>query len=84
MSRRAPAIVVAELRVVQSRQELRDALRRLRSTLSRPSSLAAAAVLGALLGYSLTRRGRIGAVTGAIAMALIRSGVAKIGRAAER
>ena len=78
MSRRAPTVVAAELRVVQSRQELRDASRRLRSTLSRPSSLAAAAALGALLGYLLTRRGRIGAVAGAIAMALIRSGVAKV------
>jgi len=78
MSRRASAIVTAEIRVVESRQELRDASRRLRSTLSRPSSLAAAAALGALLGYLLTRRGRISAVAGALAMALIRGGVAKI------
>lgn len=75
MARHASAIVAVELRVVQSRRELRDGLRRLRSRLSRPSSLAAAAALGALLGFLLTRRGRMGALAGALAIALIRHGV---------
>ena len=75
MERPASAIVAAELRVVQSRRELRDGLRRLQYRLSRPSFLAAAAVLGALLGFLLTRRGRMGAVAGALAIALIRHGV---------
>lgn len=73
--RYASAIVAAELRVVQSRRELRDGLRRLRYRLSRPSFLAAAAAVGALLGFWLTRRGRTGAVVGLLATALIRHGV---------
>ena len=80
MASPATAIVDAERRVVQSRHELRISLRRLRSTLSRPGSLAAVAVLGALLGYSITRGGRIGAVAGALAIGLIRNGVAYLAR----
>lgn len=80
MGRHASAMVAAELRVVQSRRELRDGLRRLRSRLSRPSSLAAAAALAALLGFLLTRRGRLGAVAGALAIALIRRGVERLAR----
>lgn len=75
MARHASAIVAAELRVVQSRRDLRDRLRRLRCRLSRPSYLAAAAAVGALLGFSLMRRGRTGVVAGALATALIRYGV---------
>jgi hypothetical protein len=71
MARHASAIASAELRVVQSRRELRDDLRRLRFRVSQPSFLAAAAV-GALLGFLLTRRGRTGAVAGTLATALIR------------
>jgi hypothetical protein len=75
MAWHASAIVAAELRVVQSRRDLRDGLRRLRCRLTRPSFLAAAAAVGALLGYSLTRCGRTGVVAGALATALIRYGV---------
>ena len=75
MPRHASAIVAAELRVVQSRRELREGLRRLRCRLSRPSFLAAAAALGALLGFTLTRRLRMRALAGALAAALIRHGV---------
>lgn len=44
------AIVAAELRVAQSRSNLRDSLRRLRTGLSQPSSLVAALAVGVLLG----------------------------------
>lgn len=74
MASRALAIAAAELRVVQSRRDLRDGLRRLRSRLPRPSFVAAAAVVAALLVFSLTRRGRTAAVAGWLAAALIRRG----------
>ena len=69
------AIVAAEFRVVQSRRELRDGLRRLRRRLSRPPFLAAAAAVAALLGFALARRIRTGAVVGLLATALIRHAV---------
>jgi hypothetical protein len=72
MRRRESAIVAAELRVVQSRRELRDRSRRLRGSLSRPAFLAGAAAAGALLYFLLTRRGRTGLVTGTLATMLIR------------
>jgi len=75
MASQASALVAAELRVVQSRHGLRDSLHRLRRRLSRPSFLAAAAAVGALLGLVLTRRVRMGAVAGWLAAALIRRGV---------
>jgi len=75
---RAPAIVAAELRVVQSRRELRDGLRRLRSRLSPPPAWAAAAAVAALLAFSLTRRGRWGGVAGVVATALIRHAVQRL------
>ena len=78
MPRHGSAIVAAELRVEQSRRELREGLRRLRSRLSRPSFLAAAAALGALLGFSLTRGLRMRALAGALAAALIRLGVKQL------
>ena len=78
MPRHASAIVAAELRVEQSRRELREGLRRLRSRLSRPSFLAAAAALGALLGFSLTRGLRMRAVAAALAAALVRHGVKQL------
>ena len=71
MTRDVSTIAAAELRVVQSRRELRDDLRRLRFRVSQPSFLAAA-VVGALLGFLLTRRGSTGAVAGTVATALIR------------
>ena len=72
MARHAPAIAAAELRVVQSRRELRAGLRRAQWRLSQPSFLAAAVAVGALLGFSLTRRGRTGAVAEMLATALLR------------
>ena len=64
----ASAIAAAELRVKQSRRELRGALHLLRSRLSQPSTLAAAT----LFGFLLTRSGRMGAVFGALGTALLR------------
>jgi hypothetical protein len=58
--------------VLQSRQDLRDRLHRLRCKLSRPSFLVPAAAVGALLAFVLTRRGRMGAVALTLATALIR------------
>ena len=78
MERPASAIVAAELRVVQSRRELRERSRRLRYRLSRPSFLAAAAALVALLGISLTRGLRMRALAGALAVALLRRGVSRL------
>lgn len=77
MARHASAIVAAELRVVQSRRELRERLRRLRYRYrrSRPSFLAASAALVALLGISLTRGMRLRALAGVLALALLRRGV---------
>jgi hypothetical protein len=72
MAPHGSAIAAAELRVVQSRHNLRVGLRRLRRRLSRPSFLAAAAAVGALLGFLLTRRGSTGAVAATVATALIR------------
>jgi hypothetical protein len=69
MARRARAIAAAELRVVQSRSDLRTGWRRVRSKLSQPPFLAAAAAAGVLVGFSLTRRGRT------LAAALVRLGV---------
>ena len=74
MARYASAIVAAEFRVVQSRRDLRDGLRQLRRTLSRPSFLATALAVGALLGV-LTRSDRTGAVAGLLATALVRHAV---------
>jgi hypothetical protein len=68
----ASAIVAAERRVVQSHSELRDDWRHLRRRLSRPSSLAAAAAIGALVGFTLKQRGRADTVAGTLATALIR------------
>jgi hypothetical protein len=69
------AIISAELSVVQSRRELRDGLRGLTRSLSRPSVLAAAAIAGAVLGFSLNRRGPIGTVSAMLALAVLRRGV---------
>lgn len=75
---RASAIVAAELRVVQSRRELRGRLRRLQSRLSPPLAWAAAAAVAALFAFSLTRRGRTGVVAGTVATALIRYAVQRL------
>lgn len=61
------AIAAAELRAVRSRHEMHAGFRRLRSRLSSPPGLVAAAMLGAYLG-----RKRPGAVAGVLATSLIR------------
>ena len=71
---RSASVAAAELRVVQCRSNLRQDLRRLRTRLSQPSSLAAALAVGVLLGFSLTRRGRTSAVVGMLATAVLRYG----------
>ena len=50
VARDESAIVAAQLRVVQSRHDLRNAFHGLRGSLSRPSSLIAAFALGVVLG----------------------------------
>jgi hypothetical protein len=75
MARHASAIAAAEHKVVKSRRALREGWRRLGRRLSQPPFLVAAATVAVLLGFSLTRRGRIGAVAGPLATALIRHGV---------
>jgi len=71
---RHTAIDAAELRVARARGELRNDLRRLRSALSRPSCLAAAA----LFGFSLGRRDRTGALAAMLAKAMLGRGVAHL------
>jgi len=84
MARHARAIAAAELRVVQSRHDLRDGWRRVRATLSQPIFVATAVAAGVLVGFSLTRRARTGAVAGLLATALIRLGVQHLVAAADR
>lgn len=72
MLRLSSAIAAAELRVAQSRRALRQDGRRLRRRLSSPAFLAAAVVVGAALGFSLTRRGWAGAIMGVLTSALLR------------
>jgi hypothetical protein len=70
------AITAAQLRVAQSRRELGSGLRRLGATLSRPSSLVAAAAVGAVLGFSLARLGSAGALVRGLGAAVLRHGMA--------
>jgi hypothetical protein len=72
MAWQSSAVAAAELRVVQSRRDLCGSWRRLRARLSRPSFLAAAAGVGALLGLSLRRGGPTDALAGTLAAALTR------------
>ena len=67
-------IAIAELRVAQARRELHGGLRRLRSSLSRPSCLAAAA----LVGFALGRRDGTGVLAGMLAKTLIGRGAAHL------
>jgi hypothetical protein len=69
------SIAVAELAVVASRRALRRDLHRARRGLSRPSSLAAAGAVGALLGLCHERRGPAGVVVGMLAAAMLRHGL---------
>ena len=78
MTLRTSAIVAAELRVVESRRGLRHDLHRLQHRLSQPSSLATAAAVGAVFGFSLQRRGRTGAMTGMLVAVLIRRGIKQL------
>ena len=70
-------IAASELRVEQSRRGLYSNLRRLRRRLSRPSSLAAAASAGALIGFALTREGGTRTLSALVA-ALVRRAAAHV------
>jgi hypothetical protein len=71
------SIAAARRRVIQSRRELRGALRRLEATLSLPSSLLAAAAVGVVVGFSLERLGGAGALARVLAAAALRHGMAR-------
>ncbi len=75
---RAPALIAAELRIADSRRELRDRSHGLRGQLARPSSLLAAAAVGALVGVSLRPRGRTGVIASMLASALVRHGATQL------
>ncbi|HUF82181.1 MAG TPA: hypothetical protein VMN03_13680 [Burkholderiales bacterium] len=74
MTLHSSEIAAVELRVTQSRRELRANLHQLRSGLTRPSFLGTVVAASALLGYVLWRRGAGGAIAGALASAVIRFG----------
>jgi hypothetical protein len=71
------SVAAARQRVIQSRRELRGALRRLEATLLLPSSLLAAAAAGVAIGFSLERLGGAGALARALAAAALRHGMAR-------
>jgi hypothetical protein len=73
MTIRTP-IRAAQLRVAQARQELHDSHRRLLRSLSHPSCLAAAA----LLGFALGRRGGMGVAAAKLAIVLLARGAAHL------
>ena len=70
-------VAAARQRVIQSRRELRGALRRLEAALSRPSALLAAAAAGAVVGFSLERLGGARALARGLATAALRHGMAR-------
>ena len=74
MTLHSSKIAAVELRLAQSRRELRGNLHRLRSGLTRPSFLGTVVAASAVLGYVLWRRGAGGAIAGALASAVIRFG----------
>jgi hypothetical protein len=78
MTLRSSEIAAVELRVTQSRRELRGNLHQLRSGLTRPSFLGTVVVASALLGYVLWRRAAGGAIAGALASAAIRFGAMQL------
>lgn len=78
MTLHSSEIAAVELRVTQSRSELRGSLHRLRSGLTRPSFLGSVVAASALLGYVLWRRGAGGAIVGALASAAIRFGATQL------
>lgn len=78
MTLRSSEIAAVELRVTQSRRELRGNLHQLRSGLTRPSFLGTVVAASALLGFVIWRRGAVGAITGALASAVIRFGAKQL------
>jgi hypothetical protein len=74
MTLHSSEIAAVELRVSQSRRELRGNLHQLRAGLTRPSFLGTVVAASALLGYVLWRRGAGGVIAGALASAVIRFG----------
>jgi hypothetical protein len=71
---RHTAIRTAELRVTHARREVHERLLCLRRSLSQPSCLAAAA----LLGFAFGRRDGIGVAAGMLAKALLAGGAAHL------
>jgi hypothetical protein len=78
MTLRSSEIAAVELRVTQSRRELRGNLHQLRSGLTRPSFLGTVVAASALIGYVLWHRGAGGAIAGALASAAIRLGARQL------
>lgn len=74
MTLHSSEIAAVELRLTQSRRELRGNLHQLRSELTRPSFLGTVVAASAVLGYVLWRRGAGGAIAVALASAAIRFG----------
>jgi hypothetical protein len=78
MTLRSSEIAAVELRVTQSRRQLRDNLHQLRSGLTRPTFLGTVVAASALLGYVIWRRGAGSAIAGALASAAIRLGARQL------
>jgi hypothetical protein len=69
------SVKAAEARALRSRAELRYRLRRVRYRMSQPPIPLAAAGLAAVVGFSLGRSARVGAMAWALAGALLRQAV---------
>ena len=78
MTLHSSEIAAVELRVAQSRSDMRASLIQLRSGLTRPPFLGGVVAASALLGYVLWRRGAGGALAGALASAVIRFGASQL------
>lgn len=79
---RPGSVAEAELRVVQSRAEVRGGLHSLRGRPSALPPLLVVAAAGVLVGFALARRTPFGAIAGLVASALLRRGLDRlIGRA---
>jgi hypothetical protein len=78
MNLRSSEIAAVELRVAQSRRQLRGGLDQLRAGLTRPSFLGTVVAASALLGYGIWRRGAGGAIAGALASAAVRFGARQL------
>jgi hypothetical protein len=71
-------VAAAELRVVQSGEDMRTRVDRLRAQQSAPQGLVFAVAAGVLLGFFLGRRTPVGTLADLIGSALIRHGVNRL------